>query len=191
MAQLQTLQTTQKEVASSLLGSFIIALFCLLLHLLLAQHIAVLDGHFNFLLIACIVISFRHNSASLTWIGLLLGFMYDCLSSTSFGAMMLCFSLLFYLLSRGDRQAFKESFSYAFVRACLAVIVLEFVYAILLLTLGLDTSFLSSIYMRIVPNILMNCLIMLPVCFLMSGASFNSFARGHKRAKARGLRFRS
>jgi rod shape-determining protein MreD len=135
-------------MAFTVIGS--IAAF--ILQVLLAPNIAVFDAVPNFTLCFVVLNAMLCTQMRSSITGFVLGLAYDLLTSGALGVMSLVLSVLGYLVSSLNKELFAGSWAVSACFLLVAALLGEFLYAALLSILGVDSDFIRSVGMRVVPG---------------------------------------
>lgn len=153
-----------------------------LLQVTIAPHIALLGVVPSFPLLVVITLAFVDGSAPGAVAGFACGLMLDLLGSGPVGAWALVLTIVGYLTGMLEANVFAEGWLLPVTVALLAGLLAEFSYLIVMLVLGLDIAFWTTLWQVVLPGAVYNSVLALLLYpwlarFLRTDRSIRSFRR--------------
>lgn len=178
---------TRFSLSSIPLSLWAFSLLMIVAHTTLGSQIVFGDARVNFMLILTLLWAFSYGSRAGVCVGFLAGLIYDLGSSTNFGVMMLCLSLLGFFAGMRQIMLFKEDIRLALIGGVLASAVLEALFGIVLIATGFKASLLSFVLYKFLPSTFLD-LVFCVICFF----AYTFFlGRQESSASYKGVRYRS
>ena len=148
VAQVVSMMQRTTQMAFTVIGS----ITAFLLQVLLAPNIAVFDAVPNIALCFVVLNGMLSTQMSSSITGFVLGLAYYLLTLGALGVMSLVLSLLGYVVSSLNKELFAGSWAVSACFLLVAALLGEFLHAALLSILGVDSDFIRSLGMRVVPG---------------------------------------
>ena len=148
--------------------SIVLAVVLALLQLSIAPNVGILGGRANLALVLAACLCLGGDAAKGPAIGFACGLFYDLAGSGPIGLMALLLTLLGFALSAGGHSRVADDPTASVVLFVPAALIVEGVYAIVLLVFGQASSFVDVVLMRALPGAVLDCLCMVIVAFVLS-----------------------
>ncbi|KAF0207434.1 MAG: rod shape-determining protein [Actinobacteria bacterium] len=153
-----------------------------LLQVAVAPHIALLGVVPSFPLLVVITLAFFDGAAPGAVAGFACGLMLDLLGSGPIGAWALVLSVVGYMTGMLEANVFAEGWLLPVTVALIAGLVAEFSYLVVMLVLGLEINFWSTLWQVVLPGGVYNSVLALLLYpwlarFLRTDRSVRSFRR--------------
>lgn len=120
----------------------------------LVPHIGILHAQPNLLLVLTYLIALRLGAHGGVIAGFSLGLLYDLLTVNPVGAMSLIGAIAGFLVGSLLKEYVQDNFRTAVITFMPIALIVEMFYAILLLTLGYESSFFTTLGLRVLPSVL-------------------------------------
>lgn len=130
----------------------------LVLQAAVAPNIAIGGVAPNFLIIVVIVMALSDGSTEGAVVGFAAGLLFDLLGSSAVGPMALVLTLTGYTAGLFNRHVFAEGWVLPVTVLTIASFLSEILYLIMLMVLGIDVSFGTALFARVLPGTLYNML---------------------------------
>ena len=167
----------------------IAAVVCVLLQVGLASQISIAGGRVNFMIILVCLGVFSGDPTRAVVCGFCSGLFYDLSASVPVGVMSLLLTVGSFALVHSAAGQTGGSPSARGITVGAFAFAVNAVYSIILLFMGLETSFVVAIFGHALPSSILTGLVAIP--FLMSGAApqagYGFSARGNRQS---GMRFK-
>lgn len=139
---------------------------CVVLQLALAPNIAIAGAKPNFLLVAVVCAGVLAGSRTGVIVGFSAGLLYDLIAQGPFGTMIITLALVGFVVGYFARGLMLESMGMTIVVFVVSTLFAEFVDAVLLTIAGVNSSFLTALYMNVLPSALYDTVFAI-ICFLI------------------------
>ncbi len=167
----------------------IAAVVCVLLQVGLAPQISIAGGRVNFMIILVCLAVFSGDPTRAVVCGFCSGLFYDLSAAVPVGIMSLLLTVGSFALVHSAAGQVGASSSARGITVGAFALVINVVYSIILLFMGLESSFVVAVFGHALPSSILTGLVAIP--FLMSGAApqagYGFSARG---SRTPGMRFK-
>ena len=135
----------------SRIATFVGAFIAVALQLLIAPNIAISSALPNFVAAYVIVLSVTRPQPASTVLAFLLGLLYNLVAGGPVGGMALLLVLVAFLASRAFAALANDTLFMPIAILVVSSLVVELLYAALLMLLGLDVALLDALAQRVLP----------------------------------------
>lgn len=143
---------------------FVTTIILFVLQVMVAPHIQIAEAHPNMLFIAVLLWGYVQGSRSGVIAGFVLGVLFDLLSTTPFGVMALCLSLVGYVSGYRQANVISQSKGSALIGGFAFAFFVELISSIFNSALNGTGSFFHSFLFKMIPGTLytgLACLIVI------------------------------
>ena len=158
------MESRQVSTSFTVFGSIL----TFMLQVILAPNIAIFDVVPNFILVFVVLNAMVSPQIRSCFTGFFLGFLYDCVSHAALGTMSFVLTIIAYVFSSLNKDLFSGGWVIQAFYLLIAAFFGELLHATFLSILGVDTDFLVSLGMRVLPGTLYDALFGLIVFPLMA-----------------------
>ena len=161
-------------------NAIVLAVVLGLLQLSIIPNVGILGGRANLCAVFVAVTCLGGDSSKAPLVGFLSGLFYDLAGSGPIGLMALLLTLAGFALSSSGRSRVADDPAASVAIFAPVSVVLEVVYAVVLLVFGQAGSFFEVVFMRALPGAVLDCLALAIVAFVLSRSGGTGSGLGGK-----------
>lgn len=135
------------------------AIVAVLAQIIIAPNIVVFSAMPNFIVAYVLVIAMVRPTDSVLVLAFVLGILFDLLGYGPIGGLALFLTLAAFIVMRIFRVIDLDNLFMPIVVFVGSVVVIELLYSVLLVVLGLSSDFLSALVYRTLPSVLLECIV--------------------------------
>lgn len=162
-----------------------LALLCLVLQLCLSPSLALGNGHINFSLVYCAVVSLTIGGSWGVLCGFLAGLVFDLSSTGPVGLMALLLTVAAFVMGMESRNRLQDDSSAALILFAIVCFLTCLVYNLTMLLVGEASSLLDVLFLRSVPTFVLTALSFLPFAYFLSRGSSSGVGLGMRGSHAK------
>ncbi|OFK24314.1 MULTISPECIES: rod shape-determining protein MreD [Olsenella] len=173
--------------------SSLLALACLVLQIALAPNLALANGHINFALVFCAVISLTVGGSWGVLCGFVAGLVFDLCTTGPVGLMAFLLTVASFVMGMESRNRLQDDSSAAMILFFIVCFGVCFAYNLAMLLVGQASSVVDVLFLRSLPTFLLTSLTFLPFAYVRSRGSLRLLglgAQARRHGGRRGLRKR-
>ncbi len=145
-----------------------LVLICIFLQVGISPHISFLSAHANFALIFAVCMAYSASSTAAVLSAFFAGIFYDLVVNGPVGLMSFELVVVVLIIGGSERGRFGESPSTLIKTFALTSLCVVLFYGIVLLFLGQIDSFVSMVFYRAIPEVVLDVLAFIPFVFVLS-----------------------
>lgn len=168
--------------------SIVLAVVLGILQLSIVPNVAILGGRANLALVFVAAVCLGGETSKAPFVGFFAGLFYDLAGSGPIGLMALLLTLTGFALSAAGRSRVSDDPTASMVLFVPVALVVEALYAIVLLLFGQAESFVEVVFMRALPGAVFDCIALCLVALVLSRTSGGSGGFGGKHSSGLSLK---